>query len=148
MSRLTLDKSQVNTVLAALRYYQQHGQGDPCNRSLAIHDIAVDGDEISLDASGIDELCEYLNEAWAEDDPVSGLGENQKRFLRELGEHGKLQPRVKLWIGVADALVARGLVQRLGSGPTVRYIYQLTAIGSAWVLANVFADIGEIGERE
>jgi hypothetical protein len=52
----------INTVLAALRFYQQHGQGDPANRSLEIHDIATDNDEqISMDADGIDGLCEAIN---------------------------------------------------------------------------------------
>jgi hypothetical protein len=55
-------KQQLNTILAALRFYQQHGQGDPARRSDAIHDIATDGEiEISLDDAGIDELCQALN---------------------------------------------------------------------------------------
>lgn len=56
----------INTVLAALRYYQKGGQGEPANRSLDIHDIAVGdwprGDEqVSMDADGIDGLCEAIN---------------------------------------------------------------------------------------
>jgi hypothetical protein len=50
------------TILAALRFYQENGQGDPANRSLDIHEIATNGDDvISLDEKGIDELCEMLN---------------------------------------------------------------------------------------
>ena len=50
------------TILAALRYYQSKGMGDPNNRSLAIHEIATNDDEvISLDADGIDSLCMRLN---------------------------------------------------------------------------------------
>lgn len=50
------------TVLAALRFYQEKGQGDPANRSDDIHDLATAGDTvISLDEFGIDELCEDLN---------------------------------------------------------------------------------------
>jgi len=50
------------TILAALRFYQEKGMGDPANRSEAIHEIATCGDtEISLDADGIDGLCESIN---------------------------------------------------------------------------------------
>jgi hypothetical protein len=52
----------INTILAALRFYQEGGQGEPANRSLDIHDLATNGDEqISMDANGIDELCEAIN---------------------------------------------------------------------------------------
>ncbi len=51
-----------NTILAALRFYQAQGMGDPANRADDIHDIATNGDEdISLDAAGIDQLCEDIN---------------------------------------------------------------------------------------
>ena len=56
------DDQEHATVLAALRYYQQQGMGDPKNRTDDIHDIATDGDNvISMDAAGIDALCEKLN---------------------------------------------------------------------------------------
>ena len=43
-------------------FYQEHGQGDPANRSDRIHDVATNcGQVISLDDTGIDELCERLN---------------------------------------------------------------------------------------
>jgi hypothetical protein len=55
-------RAELNTILAALRYYQENGQGEPANRSDAIHYIATDGGkEISLDEDGINELCERLN---------------------------------------------------------------------------------------
>lgn len=51
-----------NTILAALRYYQANGQGDPANRSSDIQDIATNGDkDISMDDEGIDDLCERIN---------------------------------------------------------------------------------------
>lgn len=57
-----LSGQDLNTVLAAMRYYQMRGLGDPASRPLDIHEIATNGDtEISLDAEGIDELCERLN---------------------------------------------------------------------------------------
>lgn len=57
-----LDGAEHATILAALRYYQQQGMGDPDNRSDDIHDIATNGDqETSLDEDGIDDLCEKLN---------------------------------------------------------------------------------------
>lgn len=50
------------TILAALRFYQAAGMGEPSNRSDEIHDIATSGgDAISLDDEGIDDLCERLN---------------------------------------------------------------------------------------
>lgn len=61
-SRPRLTQEEHATILAALRYYQERGQGDPNNRSDAIHDIATSGGDItSLDDDGIDDLCELLN---------------------------------------------------------------------------------------
>ena len=52
------DAQDRNTILAALRFYQQNGQGEPFNRSDDIHEIATGGDsEVSLDDAGIDDLC-------------------------------------------------------------------------------------------
>lgn len=58
-----LDDAEHATVLAALRFYQSHGQGDPANRRDDIHDIATNSDKVvsSLDDEGIDALCERLN---------------------------------------------------------------------------------------
>jgi hypothetical protein len=57
-----IDSQDRNTILAALRTYQAAGYGEPCNRPLPIHDIATNMDcEISMDAAGIDDLCERLN---------------------------------------------------------------------------------------
>jgi hypothetical protein len=62
----TYRAADLATVLAALRFYQEHGQGDPEARSPRIHHIATDhGRVISLNANGIDALCERLNvEGW------------------------------------------------------------------------------------
>lgn len=50
------------TILAALRFYQEYDQGEPSERSDAIHDIATNGDAvISLDNEAIDNLCEKIN---------------------------------------------------------------------------------------
>jgi hypothetical protein len=58
--RLTFE--ELSTILAALRFYQEKGQGDPANRSDEIHDLATSGDEVtSLDDAGIDALCERIN---------------------------------------------------------------------------------------
>lgn len=60
--KVDIDRQELATILAALRYYQQNGQGRPNNCSDDIHEIATNGDaEISLDDQGIDELCERLN---------------------------------------------------------------------------------------
>jgi hypothetical protein len=59
---ISLTRQERATLSAALRYYQHEGQGEPCNRSDDIHDLATcGGDEISLDDAGIDELCAQLN---------------------------------------------------------------------------------------
>ncbi len=53
----------LNTILAALRFYQERGMGDPHFRSDAIHDIATNGgDDVSMDSEAIDDLCERLNQ--------------------------------------------------------------------------------------
>jgi hypothetical protein len=60
--KLRVSEQDLATVLAALRFYQEHGQGDPANRSDQIHDLATNCDQVvSLDEDGIDELCERLN---------------------------------------------------------------------------------------
>ncbi len=59
--QIELDQPELNTVLAALRYYQAQGLGEPHNRPDAIHDIATHGDEVSLDERAIDDLCERIN---------------------------------------------------------------------------------------
>lgn len=59
---LNISTQRQATILAALRFYQEKGMGDPDNRSQAIHDIATACDTvISLDADAIDELCEGIN---------------------------------------------------------------------------------------
>lgn len=51
-----------NTILAALRYYQRAGQGDPKNRCDDIHQIATNsGQNVSLNAVAIDGICDDLN---------------------------------------------------------------------------------------
>lgn len=58
---LQLEREDVGTILAALRYYQQNGQGNPESRDDAIHDIATGGGQfISRDDEGIDDLCHRL----------------------------------------------------------------------------------------
>lgn len=60
--KIEISSTELATILAALRFYQEQGMGDPFNRSNDIHEIAHDGGEvISLDDEGIDELCERLN---------------------------------------------------------------------------------------
>ncbi|MBB5546547.1 hypothetical protein A8H39_00030 [Paraburkholderia fungorum] len=57
-------KEDRNTILAALRFYQERGMGEPANRSDAIHDIATnDNEDISYDDGDIDDLCERVNGA-------------------------------------------------------------------------------------
>lgn len=57
-----LTPEELATVLAALRYYQSQGFGNPQNRPLDIHEIATSGDQVvSLDDEAIDRLCEKIN---------------------------------------------------------------------------------------
>ncbi len=52
----------LHTILAALRYYQERGQGEAANRSDIIQEIASnDGAVRALDAAEIDRLCERIN---------------------------------------------------------------------------------------
>ena len=61
-----LDAQELNTILAALRFYQEEEMTEPDNRSDAIHDIATNGNqETSMEDEGVDSLCEKLNFAMA-----------------------------------------------------------------------------------
>lgn len=61
---VTLTGQEHATVLAALRFYQEKGMGESSNRSEAIHWIATNEGKVrSLDAAGIDALCEKINAA-------------------------------------------------------------------------------------
>lgn len=63
MFTIALDREELSTVLAALRYWQENGLADdPYLRSDALHEIATDGGELtSLCSNGIDRLCERIN---------------------------------------------------------------------------------------
>ena len=72
MKTIVIDEQQHATIIAALRYYQQQGMGDPTHRSDEIHDIATNMDEvISLDSDGIDELVVQLQDVSAEQSILS-----------------------------------------------------------------------------
>lgn len=60
---LHVNEDERNTILAALRYYQRDGMGEPGNRPDWLHDLACPdvGRCTSLDADGIDALCERIN---------------------------------------------------------------------------------------
>lgn len=61
--KLELAEDELDTVLAALRYYQDRGMGEPANRPDWLQEIACpDGaNSTSLDDAGIDALCEKIN---------------------------------------------------------------------------------------
>lgn len=62
MALYTIAADELATILAALRFYQGEGLGEPAKRSHAINDIACNqGEVISLDDTAIDALCERLN---------------------------------------------------------------------------------------
>lgn len=59
---IQLRPPEIHTLLAALRYYQQHGQGESEKRSPAIDAIATNGGEVpALDPDDIERLCERIN---------------------------------------------------------------------------------------
>jgi len=61
-TKVDLEQADINTILAALRFYQSESQGDPSFRSDWIQEIACPTeDDTSLDSDGIDELCERIN---------------------------------------------------------------------------------------
>lgn len=81
-----LNDQDLATVLAALRFYQESGMGDPDNRSDMIHDIATNGDTvISMDADGIDDLCARLNTSTAPDTDATAM---IKRLLEWASDTG------------------------------------------------------------
>lgn len=60
---ISLDAEQQNTIIAALRWYQHSGMGDPSNRPDWLQELACPGpdggcDSTSLCDEDIDELCE------------------------------------------------------------------------------------------
>lgn len=60
--RAELFEDELNTILAALRYYQYHNMGDPHRRPDWLQVIACPHpDNTSLDDDAIDSLCERLN---------------------------------------------------------------------------------------
>ena len=136
---ISVDPAELATILAALRFYQQEGQGEPSNRSDDIHVIATDGDaQISLDAAGIDTLCERINqdtpvrcviglegglvtgvtanvsmEFTVLDYDVEGCDDDEVMTVPSLGEEGKVVDVFKRGFWNAD--VAPGMVDRLHS---------------------------------
>lgn len=59
---ISVEPDELNTILAALRYYQQSGMGEPSNRPDWLQEIACpDDDATSLSDSEIDRLCEEIN---------------------------------------------------------------------------------------
>lgn len=61
--RLDVDKDELNTILAALRWYQHSGMGQPFNRQDWLQKIACPdpGNNTSLDNDGISDLCTRLS---------------------------------------------------------------------------------------
>ena len=56
-----LNEDERNTVLAALRWYQHSGMGNPVNRPVWLQDIVCSPAGTWLCDNGIDALCERLN---------------------------------------------------------------------------------------
>lgn len=72
----SLEPDELNTVIAALRFYQKNGQCDPETRDPAIDDIVTNlGTDVSLDEGAIDDLCERLNSGEDLAPPAFAAGE-------------------------------------------------------------------------
>ena len=111
----TLDHAELSTTLAALRYYQSRGFGEPANRPGDIHEIATDGGTVmaSLDDEGIDSLCERLNVVDCEV-PLSPPANN---CLPTLGERelATILASLRLWQSL-DQLPAEHLALATNDG--------------------------------
>ena len=58
MNGLDLDDQETATVLAALAHYLATGQGEPSNRTDAVHCLATASDDVvSLDSEGVEALA-------------------------------------------------------------------------------------------
>lgn len=115
MIRLNVSDQEFHTIVAALRFYQEKGQGEPENRSDQIHDLATDGDNtVSLDAIGIDDLTERINTTYQEvpdsDPRAENLIGQDPAFPRATWEHQKQAGQTDLtywvWVQAQAALVA------------------------------------------
>ena len=59
---IKVSRAGFNTILAALRFWQERGMAHGANRSDLIQGIVCDeDDDTGLDEAGIDELCERIN---------------------------------------------------------------------------------------
>ena len=58
---IKVSRAGFNTILAALRFWQEKGLAHGANRSDLIQGIVCDEDDRGLDEAGIDELCERIN---------------------------------------------------------------------------------------
>jgi hypothetical protein len=83
---LKIDGSAKATLVAALRFYQQKGQGDPFKRSDAIHYLATNGDqEISMDDDGIDDLVKAISAGRWQPCPVPTTKDEWAAVAKERG---------------------------------------------------------------
>lgn len=64
MKDLRVDEAELATILAALCFYHRNEQGDPERRSIAIHEVATNRDNVmsSLDQDGIAKLCKEIHQ--------------------------------------------------------------------------------------
>ena len=133
-----IDDQALATILAALRYYQSAGQGNPSRRSLEIHEIATNSDEvISLDEDGIDALCEELNCGEAIDgQPL--LGEILTRLGTEPMQDDELARKIRVVLGLAEGETPAAV-------PTPQLIN--ASLLSALELANSMLERYESGEK-
>jgi len=53
--------AEFDTILAALRYWQEKGMADAVDQTDFLQDIGSSGDNACLDIAGIDALCERIN---------------------------------------------------------------------------------------
>ncbi len=102
---LEVTTAEFNTILGALRYYQENGMGEPSKRSDWIQEIVCPtADDTSLSADEIDALCERLN---CEPPAIAG------QLLAAL-ERASAACDTADWIGQAEQAIADAYLAGLG----------------------------------
>lgn len=125
--KINIDGQQHATVIAALRYYQQQGLGDPAYRSTEIHDIATNMDEvISLDSDGIDDLVDHLQFQFSPDEDGGTDVSEAKDAAKTLASHLKAAGVEVKHAQALDVIALMGgckewraMLAKLNSAPTV-----------------------------
>lgn len=101
---MNLSPEELNTILAALRFYQSDGAASAED----IDDLATNGGAASpLDSPQIDALCERLNSDWSRGRPP--LHADKKHDLRALRDQGVTIREITEQLGMSRTTAYRWL---------------------------------------